>query len=139
MTSMTDIIERNQKNYKSFVLQTCKEQVLTVNIVMYFQKNFYLKEEIDKMLSQFGTAGILEHWIQKFADQRFYNVKTLQTGAKRLQIQHLFGIFNLWLFGCGIGLIIFLGEISMSLINKRFVEQKITFIQHQECSTINRN
>lgn len=108
---MTDIVYRNQQTYKSFVLKVCKEELLTVNIVMYFPKQFYLKNAIDQKLNELATAGLLEFWIQNYADMRFFNIKSEQSGPKNLQMQHLFGIFNIWLIGCAISCIVFILEL----------------------------
>ena len=94
MTSLTDVIYRNQKTYKSFVLKVCKEELLTVNIVMYFPKNFYLKGAIDNKLSELATSGFLKHWIDKYVDVRYLNIRNGVKGPKNLKLNHLFGIFN---------------------------------------------
>lgn len=91
-----------------------------MNIVMYFPKNFYLKEAINQKLQQLATAGLLEFYIQNFADDRFLTVKKPSSGPKKLQLAHLFGIFNIMLIGFAISLLIFLFEISISLIKMAF-------------------
>lgn len=120
MTSTTDIIYRNQQHYKEFVLIVCKEQVLTVNIVMYFPKNFYLRDAIDRKIRSLSTSGLLQYFTQKYADPKFLNIKNEQRGPKRLNVHHLFGVFNIWAIGLAIALFIFLLEISGSLIKKAF-------------------
>jgi hypothetical protein len=119
MTSMTDIIYRNQKTYQSFVLKVCKEELSTVNVVMYFPKNFYLKTAIDKKLNQLATAGLLEFWIQNFADMRFYHLKAQQSGPKNLEIQHLLGIFNIWLIGCAVAGIVLIIELIFDKVSRK--------------------
>lgn len=121
MTSATDIIYRNQQHYKEFVLTVCKEQVLTVNIVMYFPKNFYLRDAIDRKIRSLSTSGLLQYWTQKYADPKFINIKrNMQSGPKKLNVHHLFGVLNIWAIGLTIALFIFLLEISGSLIKKAF-------------------
>lgn len=114
MTSMTDVIYRNQKNYKTFILKVCKEQLFTVNIVMYFPKNFYLREAINVKLSELSTAGLLQYHIQKKAEMKFFNMISEQKGPKKLNIHHLTGVVNIWLIGCAISLVIFLIEVLNS-------------------------
>lgn len=120
MTSMTDIIYRNQQTYKSFVLKVCKEELLTTNIVMYYPKSFYLKGAIDDKLSALSASGILEHWTQKYVDLRFYNVKQQESGPKSLQVQHIFGIVNIWLIGCALGIFVFFMELGTSRFKENF-------------------
>lgn len=123
MTTLTDIIYRNQKSYKShksFVVKVCKEELFTANIVMYFRKNYFLKETVNGKLDELSTAGLLKFFTQKFADMRFYNLKTEGVGPRSLQLQHLFGILNIWLLGCGISLVFFVFEISAALTKRAF-------------------
>jgi hypothetical protein len=120
MTLMTDITYRNQQTYKTFVLKVCREELMTVNIVMYFQKNFYLREAIDQKLSELNSNGILQHFIQKYSDERFNNIKFIQLGPRKLNMQHLFGIFNILLIGLAIALIIFTMEVFVSNIKRVF-------------------
>lgn len=120
MTSLTDLIYRNEKTHKSFVLKVCKEQLLTVSVVMYFPKNFYLKEAIDKKISELATAGFLDYWIREFVDPRFLDVQHDINGPTNMQIQHLTGIFDVWMIGLAVSMIIFLIEISSSILKKTF-------------------
>lgn len=119
MTSMTDIIYRNQKTYQTFVLKVCKEELLTTNIVMYYPKNFYLKTAIDQKLNQLATAGLLEFWIQNFADPRFYHLKAQLSGPKSLHVRHLSGIFNIWLIGCAVASIVLIIELILDKVSKK--------------------
>lgn len=118
MTSMTDIIYRNQQHYKSFVLKVCMEELMTVNIVMYFPKHYYLREAINEKLSELLTAGLLQHSIKKYADTKYFNMASKGTGPTKLNVTHLFGIFNIWLIGCAIAIIIFTIEIFISNVKR---------------------
>lgn len=118
MTSLTDVIHRNKQTYREFVLNICKEQLMTVNIVMYFPKNSYLREAFNKKLSELSTAGIVQYWINKHADPRFLNMKITQNGPRKMRIEQLSGVINLWLIGCAIALLVFLIEIFSATIKK---------------------
>lgn len=120
MTSFTDIIYRNQIHYKSFLLTVCKEQVMTVNIVMYFPKNFFMREAIDRKLNVILTSGLLQYWTQKYADPKFISIRNGKRGPTSLKVEHLFGLINIWAFGLAIALLIFLLEFSSSSVRRAF-------------------
>lgn len=119
MTSMTDVIHRNQQNYKEFVLNVCKEQVLMVNIVMYFPKNHFLKEAIDNKLNELLSFGFLEYWTHKFADMKYFKIKTAQHGPRKLNVDRLIGVFHLYLYGCAIAVLALFLEISFNQLRRR--------------------
>lgn len=123
---MTDIIYRNQQHYKEFALKVCKEPVLTVNIVMYLPKNSFLKEAIDHQLSQLLSFGFLEYWTQKFADPKYFKIKSEERGPKKLNINRLIGVFNLYLYGCAISLLSFFLEITFFQMRKKIVLSKVS-------------
>lgn len=119
MTSQTDVIYRNQYHYKEFVLKVCKEKLLTVNIVMYFPKNFFMREAINRKLSELEASGLLEQLTQSYADPRFINIKATQsTGPQRLNVHHLFGVINIWAIGLAISLLIFVLEIFIQTLKR---------------------
>lgn len=120
MTSLTDIVYRNQETYKSFVLKVCKEELLTMSIVMYFPKNFYFKQAIDKKLSELATAGFVQYWIQEYVDMKFIEMRNEIRSPTNLQLKHLFGIFNIWMIGLAISLLIFFIEISSAMLKRSF-------------------
>lgn len=91
---------------------------MMVNIVMYFQKNFYLKDAINNMLSEIAAAGLLDYYTEKYANKKYYNMKSVQQGPTKLNMQHLFGIFNIYLIGCALGLISFVLEF-IAAVTKR--------------------
>lgn len=118
MTSMVDFIYRNKKNHKEFILNVCKEKVLTANIVMYFQKNFFLKDEINEVLNQALTFGLLQHWFDTHVDSRFLFVRNDETVPEPLNVEQLIGIISVWAFGCAISLAAFIIEIFIPIVRK---------------------
>jgi hypothetical protein len=121
MTSLTDVLYRNQQTYKEFVLQICKEQLMTVNIVMYFPKNSFLRDAFNKQLGGLSTAGIVQYWVQKYANPRFLNIKAASSAQQKLTIEKLSGVFNILLIGLAIALLAFIVEIATFKIKKTFV------------------
>jgi tagatose-1,6-bisphosphate aldolase non-catalytic subunit AgaZ/GatZ len=113
LTTIDDVIYRNQKTHKRFILQICNERFSLINVVMYYPKNFFLKEAIDQRISELLSSGILHHWIERYIDDSYIDVKT-GTERKQLSLNHLFGVFNILLIGYAIACICLIIEITMS-------------------------
>lgn len=118
MTSMTDAVYRNQKNYKRFVHNICKQQLLSANTVLYYPKNFYLIDEINEQIRTFSAAGLIDHWIAKHLAMRFYNVRKVGAGPSQLSVEHLSGIFNILLIGFLVSAFAFACEFLFRLKSK---------------------
>jgi hypothetical protein len=88
---------------------------MTINIVMYFPKSSYLSETFSKKLSELSTAGIVNYWIKKYADMRFLNIKTVNYQQKKLNLEKLAGVFNIWLIGLAVGLFAFIVEVCFEI------------------------
>lgn len=91
---------------------------MTVNIVMYFPKNSYLRETFDRTLSQLTTAGIVNYWVKTFADTKYLQVKNDKKGPNKLRVEQLSGVINLWLIGCAVAFFFFLVEIFSATIKR---------------------
>lgn len=118
MTPLTNVINRNEMSRGKFSLRVCKEMVSVMSIVMYMQKGFYLKDTFNDLLLSFDAMGLLSHWYEQYVQQRFLNVKTGNTGPKKMNLEHLFGVFNVLLIGHGIAVLIFVLEHLVAQIKK---------------------
>lgn len=131
LTNVNDVMYRNQKTYKNFTMKVCKQELITTNTVMYFQKSFFLKEAIDSMLDELLTAGIVSYWINKFADKRFLNWQDPDVKSNFLQMQHLHGVFHMGFIGLGIAVAVFIFEVMIERFKKKRKQRckKLTFQQ----------
>ena len=118
MTPLTNVINRNEMSRGKLSLRVCKEVVSVMSIVMYMKKGFYLKDTFNDLLLRFDAIGLLSHWYEQYAQKRFLNVKSGSIGPKRMNLEHLYGVFNVLLIGHGIGLLIFIFEHLASQIKK---------------------
>jgi len=93
----------------NFPYKICKEDFLTFNIVMFYNKNFFLKSAIDEAIQKMLVHGFMDHWIKEYdkTDKwRFTSIKpTVMT------FDHLSGSFSLLLIGCILSSLIFVLEI----------------------------
>lgn len=68
-----------------------EESFVTVNIVQYFRKDFYLKDAIDEKLGVIISSGIIEKWISENDFTAYWN--DYKPGPRVLTMSHLCGIF----------------------------------------------
>lgn len=104
----TKIIFKNNNNRDKFQLIICKEYLVSVSIVFYTQKNFYLTSAINEKISLFSAFGLIQHWhsydrIISYADEKPPQI---------LNFHHLQGAFQILLGGLCISALIFIAEIA---------------------------
>lgn len=92
---MLNVIYSNMQHKQSFTQKVCKEYIWTDNMVMFFPKNFYLIEAINKRVSEFIDSGVMSHLVGKYVDLRYWHVKASKNVPKELKFEHLAGAF--WL------------------------------------------
>ena len=107
--TFTGALYLNQLNFNSTMFKICKEVYLTQPIVVYVQKDFYLVNEINEKILLFQAAGLVQHWHSKTVDNKFLKIEESMS-LKALNIHHLYGSFQLWLCGCGVTVLVFIGE-----------------------------
>lgn len=100
LASITRVIDANVRHKDSFFHVVCKETFSTGNIVMFFPKNFYLIEAINKKISEFQASGIVQHLVERYMDKRYWNFRRVAKGPERISFQHMQGSFIMWLFLC---------------------------------------
>ncbi|CAG9803281.1 unnamed protein product [Chironomus riparius] len=102
----------------SFPYKLCKEQFLTLNIVMFYNKNFFLKSAIDEVIQQISMHGFMDHWIKDY--DKTDKWKFIDREPSVMTFDHLTGSFCLLLIGYVLSALAFVLEI-LNLKWKRFV------------------
>lgn len=97
---MTEVIEANQRNKKFLAHKICRELIVTMNTVMYFQKNFFLADTINQKINCLISSGIMNHLIEKYIDMKFLVFKEPAKGPRQLTMEHLKGAFYVWIICC---------------------------------------
>lgn len=105
----TKIIHRNNNNRDKFQLIICKEYLMSVSIVFYTQKNFYLTSAINEKISLFNAVGLIQHWHSY--DRVILNAND-ENPPKILNLHHLQGAFQILSGGLCISTLIFITEIA---------------------------
>lgn len=108
--SLTGVLYSNQQNYNTSVFLICKEKFMTLPVVIYIRKGFFLLEQLNEKIRQLQAAGLIEYWHSEIFDQRYLNIK-VKEAPKRIQIEHLSGGFVIFTAGCVIASCAFVCEV----------------------------
>lgn len=114
MTSNDVVIDLNKRNYNNHTFNVLNEVVMTVPIVFYLQKNSYLTEIFNKKIDDLKSAGLIDYWISKYLDPKYYKLKQKEKGLKKLNITELLGAFKLLGIGAFLASFAFLVELLWS-------------------------
>lgn len=120
LTSTNNVLSTNKLNRNKFILTTCKEQVYDPKLVFYFPKNFFLIEAVNKKIGDYLASGIMSHLIDRYVDQRFWNVKPESKGPQKLSFAHIEGAFMLWSLMLVISGLVLVLELSINFFKKSY-------------------
>jgi hypothetical protein len=77
---------------------------MTVPIVTYARKHFYLIQAINERIESLKGSGLIEYWYSL----QFLKVFTKeQKSPEILTLHHLSGSFEIWAGGCAVSFVIF--------------------------------
>lgn len=117
--SLTKTLLTNRLSPKDRRFTFCKEVLMTMPIVIYTKKNFYLLEKFSEKIEIFKAAGLVEFWNYQFNNKNILNFRESQK-PKILSIHHLFGSFEILFLGWGVSFVAFSTEVFAMLITKHF-------------------
>lgn len=107
--SLLELLYLNQLKNTDSRYKICKQVLLTIPVVIYTKKDFFLKEALDDKIEKMKSAGLVEFWLFSDVDKDFLNFKG-KTPPVILTISRLMGCFQILLIGLSIGCIMFLFE-----------------------------
>lgn len=105
----------NKRSDLSFTFKTCKEIFVTIPVVAYFRKDFFLINDINIVISRLEAAGLIEFWHRKYANE--FNPKSDDV-TQIMTVGHMVGCFELWAAGCLMSVIFFVIESVYYMIKK---------------------
>lgn len=120
IASFDEIVHLNQVNLKNFSFNVCKEHILMAHVVMFLQKNSYLKEAFDQKIKLLKSNGLINFWISGYMDYQYLHIRQPKTGPKKLTLIELLGAFQLWMFGMGSSVLFFIFEQIIHAIKSKF-------------------
>jgi hypothetical protein len=90
---------------------------MSVSVVFFARKNFFLLDAINKKIEIFQAAGLIEFWHLKVIDKRLMKIQPSKAPTK-LTIEQLSGSFFLLISGLIVALIAFAVEFLMNFAHK---------------------
>lgn len=108
--SLPTIVYFNQINPPNLQNIITKEVFITIPIVLYAKRDFYLLNAIDNQIKRLKDGGLIEFWYHQDVYKRSLNVNEPKR-PKVLTMNRLLGCFQILLCGCTISFIVFLIEL----------------------------
>ncbi|KAL7029699.1 hypothetical protein ACKWTF_006327 [Chironomus riparius] len=104
------------RTHQKFPYKICPESLLTINIVLYFPKHYYLRETFDNKIGRLVSSGFVEHWLKMYDYTSLW--KNIKEGPKTIRLHHVKGSFYLLICGYLTGVTVFIAEIFINKENK---------------------
>lgn len=128
---MSAIFYENLINQKNFTLRICEEKMFTSLYTFYFTKNHYIVNELDELISNFQSAGLIDHIASKYVGLDLMN-KIEPQPPLPFTYNNIKGFFYIFFCGCAFALVSFISEhIFAALIIKRKHSNEV--FQRQPC------
>jgi hypothetical protein len=99
MRSLLRTLYFNQINPKSSRFAICKEVFMTIPVVIYTVKDFYLLDKLNDKIETLKSAGLIEKWHHDIIKESLVK-NDVESFPKVLELRNLMGSFQL--FGLGI-------------------------------------
>lgn len=96
--SLTDSLYSNEQNSFDSRFRICKDPALTMPIVIYAKKDFFLLDALNEKIEDFKAAGLIEKW--KYVGRKYESEETRV--PKRLILTHFSGCFYVLFIGWGL-------------------------------------
>lgn len=115
--SLLDILYINQMRPVHDRFKICRETVLTIPVVIYTRKDFYLTEALDQKIEILVAAGLVEFWQFQDVDKQFLNYEQTND-SQPLTIRQMKGSFQILLLGSIASIVLFLYELFKMKLDK---------------------
>lgn len=99
----------NQIKFNETKSVICKEIFMLFPVVIYVQKDSYLREAINEKIRNLQAAGLIDKWHTEIIDERLLKVEESKE-PRGIKIEYLSGCFFTWMASCGFSFLVFLGE-----------------------------
>lgn len=128
---LTTILYYNQLSYKNKkpIYHICKEPFMSLPVVIYVKKNFYLTKAINRKIGIFQAAGLIEYWNSQGLDKEFLMAQAfhVETFPEKLTVDHLTGCFILLSGGLIVAITVFTFEIAVKFVRRKFTKIDLPF------------
>lgn len=103
------VLYLNQKRDEESNYKICRENFLTIPVVIYTRRDFYLLGALNSKIDRLKSAGIIEFWQEQEVDIKLLNQKE-STQPRTLTISQFHGSFQVLLMGLMTSFVMFLIE-----------------------------
>ncbi len=90
----------------------CKEYLMTVAMVAYLRKNFYLTDIVNEKIGIFHAAGLIEFWDRRSKTAVVRPVNNFDN-KKPITLRNLEGMFIIYMYACGASVVCCIAEIIL--------------------------
>lgn len=104
-------------NSSNYIHKICKERIMNVPVVLYFQKGSVLTETFNEKLGQLINAGLIEYWHKQDLPEKS---ELSDSAPKPLKLLYLLGIFQIFSIGCALSILTFIFENVRERFSRRF-------------------
>lgn len=84
--------------------------------MIYARKNFFLLDDINRLIEIFKSAGLVDFWYSKFIKTDIFVDEDKQ--PKVINLNKFKGCFDVFLFGCVVSLTAFLIELVVGKLSR---------------------
>lgn len=99
VSSLDRIVYFNMVNHDNFTLNVCREHLLSMKYVVYFQKHSHLTNIFDHKLEELQTNGFLSHLDSQYIKYKYLKPAKSLRRPKALELHQVAGSFWILLFG----------------------------------------
>lgn len=119
------IVFKNEQKGRKFTNLFCKEYLMTISMVAYLRKNFYLTEMVNEKIGFFHTAGLINIWDRM--STKIFKVSHINAADTRkpITLKNFKGVFMIYLIACLTSCIIFTIEITLHFLFKKFTGKNV--------------
>lgn len=105
--SITEYI--NQIGPRNHQYIVCKDDFMTIPIVAYAKKDFYLVDAINEIIESLTAAGLIDFWHYQNIQKDLLNMK-VESYPEILTLHQTIGCFQILFIGWILGFVVFLLE-----------------------------
>lgn len=109
----------NQKLPKEKWFRICKQPLMSIPVVIYTVKDFFLLDEMNEWIEVLKSAGLIQYWSNQDIDMKYLKVRE-ESSLKPLNLEQLQGSFELLLSGYVLGFISLSSEYLLLILRIKY-------------------
>ena len=120
ISGVNELFIINEENKKEYFSGVCKERLMGISVVMFFRKHFFLAPEINKVIGDLISAGLINRIHSNYLDKELLDPKVRNKPPKIMNLSHILGCFQLLASGYFFSFVCFLLEMLAKKFKMRF-------------------